>query len=281
MNKRHNAFTLVELLVVIAIIGILAAILFPAFGRAKESARQTSCQSNLQQIGFGVIQYRKDEGYYPDTLVDILAEGTIVGSPVGTATNYRLDGKATGYYKGNQDSLVCPDDDSAALAAGARSSYGNLSKTPPAPLPMPLTAGMPNDFGSYVWNYWGYRKDGFAYVSQADAATNNTAACTATAPNPCVNYVNSVLPYSSANLIKYSMSNRFAPPTTVITHCIYHRLPTANNISAPGDLYLVPADDVNAKEIVLRVDGSAKAVDATQWNPTDPTAINLWQSQTP
>src|SRR5919206_279833 len=63
--SASRGFTLIELLVVIAIIAILAAILFPVFGRARENARRSSCQSNLKQIGLGIMQYTQD---YDETL---------------------------------------------------------------------------------------------------------------------------------------------------------------------------------------------------------------------
>ncbi len=70
MGKRFG-FTLIELLVVIAIIAILAAILFPVFAKAREKARQTSCLSNMKQIGLAFMQYAQDydevfpAGIYP------------------------------------------------------------------------------------------------------------------------------------------------------------------------------------------------------------------------
>ena len=63
---RKRGFTLIELLVVIAIIAILAAILFPVFAKAREKARQTSCLSNLRQIGTAILSYAQDnDEQYP------------------------------------------------------------------------------------------------------------------------------------------------------------------------------------------------------------------------
>lgn len=56
----RTGFTLIELLVVIVIIALLSAILFPVFARARENGRRASCQSNLKQLGLGVMQYVQD-----------------------------------------------------------------------------------------------------------------------------------------------------------------------------------------------------------------------------
>jgi len=76
MKQCNKAgFTLIELLVVIAIISILAAILFPVFARARESARRTSCLSNLKQMGLGVMMYVQDyDETYP---TDIHTDSTV------------------------------------------------------------------------------------------------------------------------------------------------------------------------------------------------------------
>jgi prepilin-type N-terminal cleavage/methylation domain-containing protein/prepilin-type processing-associated H-X9-DG protein len=64
----RKGFTLIELLVVIAIIAILAAILFPVFARAREKARQTSCLSNLKQLGIATMMYVQDyDEMYPQS----------------------------------------------------------------------------------------------------------------------------------------------------------------------------------------------------------------------
>jgi len=96
-DNKVKGFTLIELLVVVAIISLLAAILFPVFARARESARRASCLSNVQQMGLAMMQYVQDYDetyplyYYklPDgTPASYLPDGLIWVGDVGTARIY-------------------------------------------------------------------------------------------------------------------------------------------------------------------------------------------------
>ena len=270
-TSRHSAFTLVEILVVLAIIGILAAILFPAFSRAQEGARQASCATNLQQIGIAVNQYKQDTRRYPDSLVDLLPTDAEYIDPAATTQPPTIE-RGTGYLKGGADALRCPNDDLDEL----HSSYGALVKSP-----QPLATGETMDVpGKYVFNYWGYKDDGFILTSPAGVADLVGSTPSPILRDPATAY-NPATPL--ANPIKYSLSNRYAPASTIITHCVYHRPNTANDLALPTDLYQTPnpieGDGTGARDIVLRLDGSARAIDVSQWNVSTATKPPVWQLQ--
>jgi prepilin-type N-terminal cleavage/methylation domain-containing protein/prepilin-type processing-associated H-X9-DG protein len=63
--RQRSGFTLIELLVVIAIIAILAAMLFPVFARARESARKIQCLSNVKNVAMGIQMYLSDYDRFP------------------------------------------------------------------------------------------------------------------------------------------------------------------------------------------------------------------------
>lgn len=64
-NLHQRAFTLIELLVVIAIIAILASLLLPVLGRARDKGKTVKCQSNLRQLGMAAIMFEDDNQTYP------------------------------------------------------------------------------------------------------------------------------------------------------------------------------------------------------------------------
>jgi prepilin-type N-terminal cleavage/methylation domain-containing protein/prepilin-type processing-associated H-X9-DG protein len=99
MNRK--GFTLIELLVVIAIIAILAAILFPVFAQARESARQTQCTNNQKQIATSVLMYVQD---YDETFPMSAYFGT---NPQGQLALVAIYDVLAPYIK-NVDIFVCP-----------------------------------------------------------------------------------------------------------------------------------------------------------------------------
>jgi prepilin-type N-terminal cleavage/methylation domain-containing protein/prepilin-type processing-associated H-X9-DG protein len=97
----RKGFTLIELLVVIAIIAILAAILFPVFARAREKARQASCESNIKQLCLAMMSYATDyDGCFPISTPGCVAMGNTTGvQPWWTST---------APYVKNAGILMCP-----------------------------------------------------------------------------------------------------------------------------------------------------------------------------
>jgi prepilin-type N-terminal cleavage/methylation domain-containing protein/prepilin-type processing-associated H-X9-DG protein len=148
-STKPSGFTLIELLVVIAIIAILAAILFPVFARARENARRSSCQSNLKQIGLGMLQYSQDYD-----------ERTTPNNSLISASGYTIWGELIQPYTKSTQILSCPSDSlSLPFIAGPK-------------------VGTSRDIGSYAINYWyqtsaGGVTEGFHPTSVSLAALNN------------------------------------------------------------------------------------------------------------
>jgi prepilin-type N-terminal cleavage/methylation domain-containing protein len=130
--KAHRfaaGFTLIELLVVIAIIALLAAILFPAFARARENARRSSCVSNVKQLANAMLQYVSDnDSKYPPQPPPPAAGGGFPCKPC------RTDGglwktQVQPYAKSTQI-FVCPSDRGVPASFAADPIHAAVPKPP-------------------------------------------------------------------------------------------------------------------------------------------------------
>jgi prepilin-type processing-associated H-X9-DG protein len=126
-------------LVVIAIIAILAAILFPVFARERENARRASCQSNLKQIGLGVMMYVQDyDEKYPFSLMR--NNGTLSPTGTGFGTTYWIWYQTLQPYTKSFQVFVCPSGSPTTSATPYSGQYGTNTLIMPDTATTPIVA---------------------------------------------------------------------------------------------------------------------------------------------
>lgn len=127
----RKGFTLIELLVVIAIISLLATLLVPALGRAKEIARRAKCSTNLHTIGRAVSMYAaNNDSRLPSTADQSAFSLTLVGkssrteAPSGGSCSHSRAWYLLVRGKFAQTTaFACPSDNGVSLVKGSPAQY--------------------------------------------------------------------------------------------------------------------------------------------------------------
>ena len=218
---RCSAFTLIELLTVIAIIAVLAAILLPVFARVRENARQTTCISNLHQIGVALSLYRDDNGEYPALLLGYAENANGLpwapgDSPAPVPANRIQHGFLLGKYLRNDINVFhCPDNTHNDMSQAAVAAYAPGSV---------LSGAVPNvgDLGIDVPDAYKnrplylYTFDSYDLTALIDANGNTNGSFALVYSR---NWTGGSGTADAPNQLKY----RNAPPDkTVVTWCNYH-----------------------------------------------------------
>lgn len=247
MRTSRGGFTLVEILTVIAIIVILAAVLLPVLGRAREQSNRTHCMSNLHQIATAMKLYKLDERGYPYDLEETTASPSprpwIAGERwFGSGTDADGDGlvdtpdrRNPGYglatlYPNYIESIRvfnCVNNDTDAI------KDTEMADPPDPPLNEAQADALTrSSFMSY---------DGWDTVLNQMMYDRNWRASPATGAPPDPHYIR-------------QLRWRYPPEDTVLTWCPQHR-----SVTDPSD-----ADFENVKrgdrDIMLFLDGTTKVV---------------------
>ena len=201
MNSRRGripSFTLVELLVVIAIVAVLAALLLPALGTAKDRAKTVVCVNNQKQIAAAFTGYLNDNnGFYPYIYPDCSTNlyctvASVGGSQCTMSQGWNIPLAPYFSYSTNvfveriHKNLCAVNGSCSAGTIQAVTAYAQFMQCPSNPWPIPLfgqpagaSGGFAQPGGSATWRLlattYAMNGDGFpvTWRSGFQPCTNN------------------------------------------------------------------------------------------------------------